>query len=164
MLSTTATPGRSAALDVCVTSPSAAMALGDRADAAATALQGCDPTAGGGWHLVSPSGLDSSGAPPPSCVSDAAVWYAARLASTRGGGEAEAQGFLLCWRHEIQVAIQQRRAAMARVVFPQASAREEWLLSGRTEGAPCPDGRQIQISSDDWDVEENEGELPAADP
>ena len=75
--------------------------------------------------------------------------YAARLAATRGGGEAEAQGFLARWRHEIQIAIQRRRGAMARAVLPRSTAREAWLLSGQTEGVPSSDVRAPELSRED---------------
>eukprot|EP00973_Karenia_brevis_P052147 7245291-Karenia_brevis.AAC.1 len=34
------------------------------------------------------------------------------------------------WRHEIQIAILRRRAAMHRAVLPKLSAFEQWLLTG----------------------------------
>ena len=40
---------------------------------------------------------------------------------------------------------------MARAVLPQHSAREEWLLSGRTEGPPCAEDRAPLLSSEDWE-------------
>ena len=37
------------------------------------------------------------------------------------------------WRHEIQIAILRRRAAMYRAVLPKASEYEHWLLSGNSD-------------------------------
>ena len=34
------------------------------------------------------------------------------------------------WKHEIQIALLRRRAAMARAALPDPSAREEWLFVG----------------------------------
>ena len=79
--------------------------------------------------------------------------YADRLAATRGGGAEEVQGFVLRWR----VAIQRRRAAMARSVLPLASASEIWLLSGRTEEPLSTEGRAPQISAADLEEEPDEG-------
>ena len=67
------------------------------------------------------------------------------------------------WRHEIQIAIQRRRAAMARAVLPKSSAREEWLLLGRTEGPPCAESRAPLLSSDDWEEAAGDAKEWAAD-
>ena len=37
--------------------------------------------------------------------------------------------------HEIQVAIQRRKAAMTRAALPRLSARDDWLLTGPAEAA-----------------------------
>ena len=34
------------------------------------------------------------------------------------------------WKHEIQIAVPRRRAAVARAVLPNPSARTEWLFAG----------------------------------
>ena len=163
ILTTAAIPGRSAALDVCIASPVAAMALGDAADAAFKRklrhYRAVIPQLAAAGIAFRPMVWTAEGRPHP--AASRTLRYAARLASTRGGGEAEAQGFLSRWRHEIQVAIQRRRAAMARAVLPQSSAREVWLLSGRTEGPPRTDDRMPQLSGEDWD--EVEADTEAAD-
>jgi hypothetical protein len=53
------------------------------------------------------------------------------------------------WGHEIQVAIQRRRAAMTRAVLPRASAREDWLLTGRTDATPSSGNRAPPLDEDD---------------
>ena len=160
ILTTAAIPGRSAALDVCVASPTAAMALGDAADAAFKRklrhYRAVIPQLAAAGISFRPMVWTAEGRPHP--AASRTLRYAARLASTRGGGEAEAQGFLSRWRHEIQVAIQRRRAAMARAVLPQSSTREEWLLHGRTEGPPGTEDRLPQLSSEDWEEVDAEEE------
>ena len=47
---------------------------------------------------------------------------------------------------------------MARAVLPKSSAREEWLILGRTEGPPSAERRAPMLSDEDWDVEEAAGE------
>ena len=54
--------------------------------------------------------------------------YAADIASSRNGQHQSAKS--LHWRHEIQIALLQRRAAMARAVLPNPAARAEWLFAG----------------------------------
>ena len=74
--------------------------------------------------------------------------YAARLAAARGGSEATAAEIAQRWRHEVQIAIQRRRAAMARAVLPRASARAIWLLTGRTESVPSSVARAPPLDDD----------------
>ena len=127
------------------------MALGDAADAAFKRklrhYRNEIPQLAAAGISFRPMVWTADGRPHPAATRT--LRYAARLAATRGGGEAEAQGFLSRWRHEIQIAIQRRRAAMARAVLPQSSALEEWLLCGRTEGSPCSDCRAPQLSAAD---------------
>ena len=76
ILTTTAIPGRSAALDVCVASPSAAIALRCSRCSFQTeieALQGSNTTVVCCRHLDSSHGLDGGGASTSSGVTDAAV-------------------------------------------------------------------------------------------
>ena len=165
ILTIAAIPGRSAALDVCVASPSAAMALGDAAEAAFRRklrhYRAVIPQLSAAGISFRPLVWTAEGR--PHAAAARTLRFAARLASTRGGGEKEAAGFLARWRHEIQIAIQRRRAAMARAVLPQALTREVWLLSGRTEGPPCTDGRAPQLCSDDWEEAEGKEEDEAAE-
>ena len=52
------------------------------------------------------------------------------------------------WRHEIQVAIQRRRAAMVRAVLPKPVALAEWIVSGQTSGMPSCGGRQQPLQQE----------------
>ena len=56
--------------------------------------------------------------------------YAANIASSRNGQHQSAKSLRRRWKHEIQIALLQRRAAMARAVLPNPSARVEWLFAG----------------------------------
>ena len=59
--------------------------------------------------------------------------YAADLAASRNNRHDTAASLLGRWRHEIQIAILRRRAAMYRAVLPKASEYEHWLLSGNSD-------------------------------
>ena len=48
----------------------------------------------------------------------------------------EAHALLARWRHEIQIALQQRRAAMARAVLPRMSLSDNFMLSGHVASSP----------------------------
>ena len=52
------------------------------------------------------------------------------------------QPLLARWRHEIQIALQQRRAAMARAVLPRMGIGDNWMLSGHVAASPSSDFRQ----------------------
>ena len=53
---------------------------------------------------------------------------------------------LLCrWRHEIQIAIMRRRAA----VLPRLIAWAAWLLTGQTDALPSSGGRELPLD-DGW--------------
>ena len=56
--------------------------------------------------------------------------YAAGIASSRNGQQMSAKSLHRRWKHEIQIALLRRRAAMARAVHPNPSARAEWLFAG----------------------------------
>ena len=56
--------------------------------------------------------------------------HAADIASSRNGQLMSAKSLQRRWKHEIQIALLRRRAAMTRAVLPNPSARAEWLLSG----------------------------------
>ena len=56
--------------------------------------------------------------------------YAADNASSRNGQQMSAKSLHRRWKHEIQIALLRRRAAMARAVLPNPSLRAEWLLAG----------------------------------
>ena len=77
-----------------------------------------------------------------------------QLAAARGGQEFSA-GFLGRWKHEIQVTIQRRRAAMARSVVPRLSPQEAWLLTGCSEAQPGEEKRAPLLEEDE-EAEKNE--------
>ena len=56
--------------------------------------------------------------------------YAADIASNRNGQHQSAKSLRRRWKHEIQIALLQRRAATARAVLPNPSATAEWLFAG----------------------------------
>ena len=56
--------------------------------------------------------------------------YAADIACSRNGQQMLATSFQSRWKHEIQIALPRRRAAMARAVLPNPSARAKWLFAG----------------------------------
>ena len=61
--------------------------------------------------------------------------YAADIASSRNGQQMSAKSLQRRWMHEIQIALLRRRAAMARAVLPNPSARAEWLFACVIVGA-----------------------------
>ena len=65
--------------------------------------------------------------------------FAAAFAARRAGSDAKA--LKRRWCHEVQIAIQRRRAAMARAVLPGASPHELWLLTGQGGRQLDPTGR-----------------------
>ena len=56
--------------------------------------------------------------------------YAADIASSRNGQHLSAKSLHHRWKHEIQIALLRRRAAMARADQPNPVARAEWLFAG----------------------------------
>ena len=54
--------------------------------------------------------------------------YAADTASSRNGQQMSAKSLHRRWKHEIQIALLRRRAAMARAVLLNPSARAQWLF------------------------------------
>ncbi len=170
ILTTAAVPGRGAALDVCVASHSAAGALGDAAEAAFRRklrhYRDVIPQLASAGIAFRPLVWTSEGRPHPAATRT--LRYAAGLAAARGGSEADAAGLLRRWRHELRVAIQRRRAAMARAVLPRATAREMWLLTGFTGAVPSSDGRAPPLDdgisgtageADDGEVSDDEASL-----
>ena len=129
---------------MCVASPSAAGALGDAAEAAfrhkLRHYRDVIPQLASAGISFRPLVWTSEGRPHPAATRT--LRYAAGLATARGGSEADKAGLLRRWRHELQVAIQRRKAAMARAVLPRMSARATWLLTGFVEGVPCSEARE----------------------
>ena len=81
--------------------------------------------------------------------------YAASLAATRSGVQADASSLLSRWKHEVTIAILRRRAAMTRAVLPRRSAWAEQLLTGSSDDAPSSEIRAEQLDI----VEEKEKEF-----
>ena len=151
ILTIAAVPGRSAALDVCVASPNAAIALGDAAAAAfrrkLRKYRRIIPQLARAGIAFRPLVWTSDGRPHPAATRT--LRYAAGLAATRGGSESTAGSLLGRWRHELQIAIQRRRAAMTRAVLPCRTARANWLLTGRTDQPPSSAFRVPPIDAED---------------
>ena len=55
--------------------------------------------------------------------------YATDIASSRNGQQTPAKSLQCRWKHEIQIALLRRRAAVTWAVLPNPSARTEWLLA-----------------------------------
>ena len=137
ILTLAAVPGRSAALDICVTSPNAASARGD---AATSAFQrklarykrtGTIAELGRAGIAFKPMIWTADGRPHPAAMR--CLRFAATAAANKAGVGAAAPQLLSRWRHEVSIAILRRRAAMARAVVPRQTARELWLLTGHRE-------------------------------
>jgi hypothetical protein len=75
--------------------------------------------------------------------------YAAGRAAGRGDDQVTSSEFLGRWRHEVNVAILRRRAAMTRAVQPRPTARARWLLTGHTDEEAGSGGRAPQLDVDD---------------
>ena len=151
IFTTAAVPGRGAALDVCVASPNAAAAMGDAAAAAFRRKlhryrQEITELAAAGIAFR-PLVWTADGCPHPAVTRT--LQHAAQIAVTRNNQQASAASLVARWKHEIQIAILRRRAAMARAVLPKATAQELWMLGGlvdRTDGEP---GRALPLEEDD---------------
>jgi hypothetical protein len=160
ILTLAAVPGRSAALDVCVASPNAAGAQGDAAEAAfrrkLRRYRNEIPELASAGIAFRPLVWTADGRPHPAVTRT--LRFAAELASSRGGHESSAQALMGRWRHEIQVAIQRRRAAMTRAVLPRANARANWLLTGRTDSLPSSGSRAAPVDDDDSEGADEEGD------
>ena len=175
ILTNAAVPGRGAALDVCVASPNASAAAGDAAAAAfkrkLRRYRREIPQLAAAGILYRPLVWTADGRPHPAVTRTLA--FAAELASTRGETSADARALLSRWRHEIQVALQQRRAAMTRAVLPRMSAADACLLTGYSATVPSsdrrtppldqggaadevddPDGDEAESADDDIEAEE----------
>ena len=69
----------------------------------------------------------SDGRPHPA-VTRTLKFAAETVARKRGG--VSVPNFLSRWKHEIQIAILRRRAAMFRATQPKVGAKDAWLLTG----------------------------------
>ena len=68
--------------------------------------------------------------------------------------ESETTRVLSRWRHEVQIAILRRRAAMTRAVLPKPSKLATWLITGDADGIPSSERRAPPLSA----VAEEEGD------
>ena len=147
ILTTAAVPGRSAALDVCVASPNAAAACGDAAQAAFKRklrhYRRVIPQLAAAGIAFRPLVWTADARPHPAAVRT--LKYAASLAATRSGVQADASALLSRWKHEVTIAILRRRAAMSRAVLPRRSAWAERLLTGTSDDAPSSETRAVQL-------------------
>ena len=130
-LTAVAVSGRSAALDVCVASSTAAP-RGDAAQAALDRkLSHYRNEIGELRHrgiLYRPLVWTADVRPHPAVTRT--LQYAADIASSQSGQHLSAKSLHRVWKHEIQIALLRRKAGMARAVHPNPSARAEWLLAG----------------------------------
>ena len=133
IFTTAAVPGRSATLDVCVAFSIAAAAHGDAAQAAfdrKLAHYRNEIGELGQQNIHSPpASLDSGREAAFSRHSNTSVRSRHRLQPQRAAPVGR-QFLDRRWKHEIQIAFLQRRAAMARAVLPNPSVRAEWLFAG----------------------------------
>ena len=124
-----AVPGRSAALDVCVAPSIAAAARGDAAQPAFDRkLSHYRNDIKATEHHNRPPVWTADGRPHPAVTRT--LQYAADIASSRNGKHLSAKSLHRRWKHEIQIAFLQRRAAKARAVLPNPSTSTEWLFAG----------------------------------
>ena len=86
--------------------------------------------------------------------------YAADIASSRNGQHLSAKSLHRRWKHEIQVALLRRRAAVARAVLANPSARAEWLFASVIDRAlhywghvPALDGGPGDHDLDDFETD-----------
>ena len=109
-------PGRSAALDVCVASSTAAAARGDAAQAAfdrkISHYRHQVPDLRGQGVIYRPLVWTADGRPHPAATRT--LQYAADVASCRNGHHMSAKSLQRRWKHEIQMALLRQRAAMTR--------------------------------------------------
>ena len=89
--------------------------------------------------------------------------FAAEVASTRGNAQTPASTLLGRWRHEIQISILRRRAAMCRAVMPRATPLEAWLLAGSADRNEAAWGTLAALDEDGMSVVADEGAAEAAD-
>ena len=100
-------------------------------------------------QLGSPSDacVDGRRAPTPSRHARG-LRYAAEIAVSRNIQQSTAGAFVTRWKHEVQVAILRRWAAMTRAVLPRATARELWLLTEVVNRDDGDDARAPPLDED----------------
>ncbi len=157
ILTTAAVPGRSAALDVCIASPNAAIAAGDAAAAAfrrkLRRYRRAIPELARAGIVFRPMVWTADARPHPAVVRT--LRYAVSISASRNVESDSAPLMLNRWKHEITVAIMRRRAAMSRAVLQRRGERQRWLVSGRTSARPSSDIRAppLDESGDEGDPE-----------
>ena len=74
-----------------------------------------------------------------------------RLSTNRNGQQTSAHSLGSRWRHEIQMSILRRRAAMTRATLPNMSSRDVWLLNGLIDREATPNwsARPLDEDGDD---------------
>ena len=146
-----AVPGRRAALDVCVASPNASGAAGDAAAAAFRRKLSRYRTEIGQLRqagiVYRPLVWTSNGRPHPAVTRT--LRFVAQQAANRTEEQTEAAQMLGRCRHEIQIAICRRRAAMTRAVLPRLGSTAAALLTGFAGGVPSSDCRATPLRGDD---------------
>ncbi len=154
ILTTAAVPGRSAALDVCITSPNAGAAAGDAAAAAfrrkLQRYRAILPELARAGIVFCPLVWTADARPHPAVTRT--LRYAAGLAASRDGA-ADPRSMLRRWRHQITCAILRRRSAMVRAVLPRRGWRAQWFLTGQggADAEIAPDDRASQFDEDEPD-------------
>ena len=81
--------------------------------------------------------------------------FAAQIAVTRNNHQATAASLVARWKHEVQIAILRRRAAMVRAVLPKPTAKQIWLLSSQVDRADGEGERALPLEEEDseqWDM------------
>jgi len=159
-----AVPGRSAALDVCVTSPDAAAAGADAVESAfrrkLTHYADVIPELHSAGIAFRPMIWSADGRPHPAVTRT--LKFAVSIAARRQGGGEAMPGMMARWRHEIGVAIARRRAAMMRSVLPKPNAKELWMMTG-VPGDDAIGAKLAEIDEDELDMEEVQGPMGAGD-
>ena len=152
ILTTTAVPRRSAALDVCAASSTAAAARGDAAQVAfdrelSHHIVDIGELRQQGIHCR-PLVWSADGRPHPAVTRT--LPYAADIASSRNGQHLPAESLHRRRKHEIQITLLRLRAAVARAVLPNPSARAEWLFAGIIDRALWQESERALNKGSRW--------------
>ena len=153
ILTTAAVPGRSAALDVCIASPDAGAAGTNAVEAAYKRklehYRNVIPQLHAAGIVFRPLIWSSDGRPHPA-VSRTLKFAAESAARKRGG--VSVPNLLRRWKHEIQIAILRRRAAMFRATQPKVGAKEAWLLTGAPGDGAAEGGERLEQIDEEEDT------------
>ena len=74
--------------------------------------------------------------------------HIAQQAANRSDQDVCVKEFLSRWRHEMQIALLQRKAAMYRAVLPKRGAAAQWPLTGSNKHVPSHRGRAETVDRD----------------